>query len=924
MLKLSPVARSVQILMWSTGVVAGVSFSASAMAQADAALQRVEITGSSIKRVDAETALPVTVITRAQIENSGATTTEELLKRVSANSAMTSDTGQGTGYATSNANLRGLGANSTLVLLNGRRLANHPFGNIGGNASVDLNSIPFAAIERIEVLRDGASAVYGTDAVGGVINFITRKDYQNGEVSIRYGDTQAKIGGSEKGATLALGFGSLATDNFNVLLTANVQRNARIRSIDQALYNRGVTEVPNSDPPSSSAPFPGYISTDFGPVAPGAYPEAILGSNYTACGGATSFVTVGGAPTPSGGQQRGCRFIYAATLDNMPDSDKSDFYGRATFNVSSNHQLFLEGSFARNHTIGRVAPTPIKYGFGPFHADINDFYHVLMPITSKYYPRAFMASLGIPEPTSGMAEIGLRAVPAGNRVSDNTNEQQRLVAGASGTVMGWDYDTGINVSKASGLLNYSGYVHEDRFLTALASGDLNPFGPGDAASEAAWKYAAMDGDMRKSTSTVTAFDFKVSKELMQMAGGNMGLAIGTDLRREEASDTPVNSDYALGKHIGGEGTVPATSASRTLSAVFAELNVPFAKGWEATLAARHDSYSDFGSSFNPKASVRYQPSRELVFRAAAGTGFRAPTLWDVNSPPSFSNTADTVLDPACPNPAEIEGRCNSQVVTKSTAAASLKPETSRQFSFGMVFEPIKAMSITLDYWRIRKNDQIGVIAADTLMTTPALATRFSNRIKRGPDGYILFVETPVDNLGDLQTSGLDFDIRGRVNMGGSGKLNLGFAGTYVNSYESQKYAGGEVSQFAGTGGDGSVAPVPKWQTTTTAEWLYGSVGVTLEHTFTQGWLESVTSVCNNVGGDCVEGYQVKNASRFNLSMAYRGVKGMTARLGVRNLFDQAPPFTASASYGSHAAGYAASFTDPRGRFFYGSLAYQFK
>ena len=257
MLKLSPVARSVQILVWSTGVVAGVSLSATALAQTDTSLQRVEITGSSIKRVDAETALPVTVITRAQIQNSGATTTEELLKRVSANSAMTSDTGQGTGYATANANLRGLGANSTLVLLNGRRLANHPFGNIGGNASVDLNSIPFAAIDRIEVLRDGASAVYGTDAVGGVINFITRKDYQNGEVSVRYGNTQSNIGGSEKGATLALGFGNLATDNFNVLLTANVQRNSRIRAIDQGLYNRGVTEVPNSDPPSSSAPFPG-------------------------------------------------------------------------------------------------------------------------------------------------------------------------------------------------------------------------------------------------------------------------------------------------------------------------------------------------------------------------------------------------------------------------------------------------------------------------------------------------------------------------------------------------------------------------------------------------------------------------------------------------------------------------------------------
>ena len=894
-----------------------------ANAQEQQQLQRVEITGSSIKRVDAETALPVTIITRQQIEASGATTTEDLLRRVSANSAMTSDSTQGVGYATANANLRGLGANSTLILLNGRRLANHPFGNIGGSVAVDLNSIPFIAIERIEVLRDGASAVYGTDAVGGVINFITRRDYQNGEVSVRYGDTQAKIGGSEKGGSLAVGFGNLDKDRFNVLLTANTVKSSRVRAIDQGLYNRNVQEIPNSDPPSSSAPFPGYIQTSLGPIAPGAYPEANLGSAYTECGNATSFVTVG-AMLPGGKTQRGCRFIYAATLDNLPDADKMDVFGRVTFALTSEDRLFVEGSYARNHTIGRVAPTPIKYGFGPYHADINDFFHVLMPVTSKYYPRAFMASLGIPEPANGLAEIGLRAVPAGNRVSDNTNEQLRFVAGATGVMFGWDYDGALNVAKASGLLNYSGYIHEDRFLTALLTGNLNPFGPGDAASDALWKAAGMDGDMRKSTSTVTAFDFKVSKELMPMAGGNMGLAMGTDLRREEADDKTLNADYAAGKHIGGEGTVPNTSASRTITAFFAELNMPFAKGWEATLAARSDNYSDFGSTFNPKASIRFQPSKSLLFRAAAGTGFRAPTLWDVNSPPSFSNTADTVQDPACPNPAEVQGRCNSQVVTRSTAASSLKPEKSQQFSAGMVFEPTKSMTLSLDYWNIEKKDQIGVIAAESLLNTPALATRFASRIKRGPDGYIQYVETPVDNLGDLKTSGIDIDVRGRVDLGGHGRLNLGIAGSYVYSYEAQKYAGGASTEFVGTGGDGSVPPIPKWQHSATAEWVYGNAGVTLEHVFTSGWMESVASVCNNVGGDCVEGYQVKNSSRFNMSAMYKGIKDVTMRFGIRNLLDTEPPYTASASFGSHAAGYAASFTDPRGRYFYGSLSYQFK
>ncbi|MDC8770159.1 TonB-dependent receptor [Roseateles albus] len=887
-------------------------------AMAQESLERVSVTGSSIKRLDAETALPVTVITRAQIEASGATNTEDLLRRVSANSAMVSDTGQGTGYGTSNANLRGLGPNSTLVLLNGRRLANHPFGNIGGAASVDLNSIPFAAIERIEVLRDGASAVYGSDAVAGVINFITRKDYRNGEVSVRYGNTEAGIGGTEKGATVAVGFGDMASDGFNILLTGNVQKNSRIKSIDQGFYNRGVTQIPGSDPPSSSAPFPGYIE---GLIGPGAYPE-YPDPRFTQCGEPTSFVVVR-SPSPNGLERRTCRFIYAATLDNMPDQDKYDAFGRLTYNLSKDHQLFVEGSYASNHGIGRVAPTPIREGFGPFNAEKFAFEPVLMPVTSKYYPRDILTKLGYTVPATGMEGIALRAIPAGNRISDNTNTQARFVIGSSGVLGGWDYDTGFNYAQAKGLLDYKGYINEDRFLKALATGNLNPFGPGDAASDALWKSAAMEGKMRESKSTVTAFDFKVSKELMAMAGGNMGLATGFDVRREEADDKPLNAEYAAGKHIGGEGTVPHTTASRDLAAVFAELNMPFAKGWEAGLAARYDHYSDFGSTFNPRASLRFQPTKALMLRTAYGTGFRAPTLWDVNSPPSFSNTADSVTDPACPDPAELGGRCNTQVPTKSSASSSLKPETSKQFTAGLVFEPAKEVSLTLDYWNINKKDTIGVIAADTLLTTPDLLKKFGSRVKRNAAGFILFVETPVDNLGDLKMSGFDVDVRGRIALSeGSGRINLGLAGSYVANYDAQKYTGGATGKFAGTGGDSTIAPVPRWQHTLSAEWQYSAFSFMVENVYTRGWTESAASVGANVGVEVA--HRVSNSDRFNMSAAYKGIKNVTARLGIRNVFDSEPPYTASSSYGSHAAGYAASFTDPRGRFWYGSLAYQFK
>ncbi|MFG6446682.1 TonB-dependent receptor [Roseateles sp. BYS180W] len=911
-------------------------------------LDKVTVTGSSIKRLESETALPVTVVTREQIEKTGATSTEEVLKRLSANSAMFSDTTQGAGYATSNANLRGLGANSTLVLLNGRRLANHPFGSIGGSASVDLNSIPFAAIERIEVLRDGASAVYGTDAVGGVINFITRKDYRSGEVSLRYGNTEANIGGAEKGASLALGFGDLASQGFNVLLTANVQKNTRLRAVDQQFYNRGVQEVPGSAPPSSSAPFPGYIESL---IAPGAYPELNPGANYTSCGNGTSFVVDTGAVSPNGTSIRRCRFIYAATLDNLPDQDKGDLFGRLTLNLNKDHQLFAEGSFARSHSIGRIAPTPIRYGFGPFNAQKFDFEPVLMPVSSKYFPLALLTQMGIGAKNvyktdangapvldkdgnrilqyrgydndgDGFAEVALRAIPAGNRINDNTNTQQRLVVGATGQLSGWDYDTALNVSRAQGLLNYKGYVQEARFLEALKTGNLNPFGPGDAKDAELWRYAAMEGDMRKSSSTTTAFDFKVSRELMAMRGGAMALAAGVDLRRESADDKPLNADYAAGNHIGGEGSVPATKASRTVKAVFSELSMPFAKGWEASLAARFDHYSDFGSTFNPRASLRFQPMRELLLRAAAGTGFRAPTLWDVNSPPSFSNTADSVNDPECPDPSEVEGRCATQLPTRSAAASGLKPEKSRQFSLGAVIEPSANLSVAVDYWRIAKRDQIGVIAANTLLQTPELYSRFKSRVHRNADGFVLFVDTPVDNLGELRTSGVDLDVRGRLNLGNAGRLNLGYAGTYVAQYDSQKYAGGPFGSFAGTGGDSTLAPVPRWMHTASAEWQLKDLSLVLEHTYVRGWVESAESVDANIG--VAEPHAVASTQRVNMSMAYRGFKNTTLRIGVRNLFNEEPPYVASSSYGSHASGYAASFADPRGRYWYAGLSYQFK
>ena len=896
----------------------------SALAQESQKLERIQITGSSIKRVESETALPVTVISRDAIEKSGAVNVEDILRRLSVNSAQLSDSTQGAGYATSNANLRGLGANSTLVLLNGRRLAGHPFGSIGGSVAVDLNSIPFAAIERIEVLRDGASAIYGTDAVAGVINFITRKDYDKGELTVRYGQPEKNVGGKEHGGSIAFGTGNLDKDGYNFLVTANIKEQTRLEANKQGWYWRHATEVPGSIPPTSFRAYPGRLM-DIG-ITPGAYTNP--GANMAACDPGNTVVQVAGK-TPNGVDDvKRCRAIYAAMLDNLPDSTKTDLFARGTFRIDADNQWFIEASAARNHTTGRAAPTPVDGSAMKVGADGN-YPNVLMPVTSKYFPTALLTRLGYTPADYvsatiggvGYTEIAYRSLDRGNRVSDNNNEQYRVVVGANGLFSGWDYDIGLNVAQARGTLNYSGYLLQEPFLAAMKTGNVNPFGPNDAAGVALLDGAALEGKVRQSKGTTIVLDAKVSRELMKMDGGMMAIAMGVDLRREKADDKPTNIEYSKGSHIGGEGSVPATMASRNISAIYSELSIPFAKGWEAAVAARYDKYSDFGGSFNPRVALRFQPSKEMLFRASAGTGFRAPTLWDVNSPVSNTNTADPQVDPDCPAGKADSPLCNTQFNVQLSSDKNLKPEKSRQFAFGAVFEPIRDISVAVDYWNIMKKDQIGVISGDTLMAEPGLYAQYKNRVKRTTAGFISYIETPVENLGELKTSGIDIDIKSGVRLGDFGRLGIGFASTYTLKYELQNGKGLPFTDYVGKSLGGN-PPVPEWQHTLSFDWTLGSWNVALENVFTKGWEESAAVVNTNLGVDAP--YQVKNTSRWNLAISYRGFKDLRLALGARNAFDQDPPFVASSSYGSHAAGFAGSFADPRGRFIYGTVTYQFK
>jgi iron complex outermembrane receptor protein len=483
-------------------------------------------------------------------------------------------------------------------------------------------------------------------------------------------------------------------------------------------------------------------------------------------------------------------------------------------------------------------------------------------------------------------------------------------------------DTALNLAQARGSLNYEGYLLQEPYLAALATGNVNPFGPNDAAGVALLDAAQLKGNVRKSKATTLVADVKASRELMQMDGGAMALALGADFRKDKADDKPTNIEYSRGSHIGGEGSVPATSASRSVYAVFGELALPFTKELEATVAARYDHYSDFGGSFNPMVRLRYQPSKQLLLRASAGTGFRAPTLWDVNSPVSNTNTADPQVDPDCPAGQADSPLCNTQFNVQLSSSPNLKPEKSRQFTAGIVFEPMRDVVMSLDYWNIQKRDQIGVISGDTLMAEPGLYERYKSRVKRTSAGFISYIETPVENLGELKTAGLDLDIRTSFKLGDLGKLGVSYTGTRVMTYDLQNGKGEPFTDYVGKSLGGN-APVPEWQHTLAFDWTMGDFNVALENVFTKGWTESAAVVRHQPRTSNAP-YNVKDTSRWNLAVSYKGFKDLKLTLGARNVTNEEPPFVASSSYGSHAAGFAGSFADPRTRIWYATASYQFK
>jgi len=867
---------------------------------ADASSDRIVITGSAIKRIEAETSVPVTVIKVDELKRQGISSVEQIMQSLSAVQMTTNAAqaiGAGTGGATF-ANMRGIGSNKTLVMLNGERIANNA---VDGSAP-DLNMIPFAAIDRIEVLRDGASALYGTDAIGGVINFITKRNFTGGTATVGF-DTPKLAGGKVKMGNVGFGKGDLGEDGYNIFGSLSLRKEEAIAGNQRDYNKRIVGGLSNSTDPAN---YTQDFSALYNPAAPG-------------CAG-TALISVA-----SGTQ---CKIVTPNFVDFSPKSDTASGMLKGTLRVSNSLDLGFEAFAAQNSVTTRVAPVP--YGGylmnptmpngqpNPYFptAHINPAFDDGTAGAPAFNPsRAFANPVNV---QPGFAYVFWRDFPNGPRSQENVNKQNRIMFTADGNNNGWDYSAKLSFNRNQvDQKLVGGYGNGDMIGEGLLEGIINPFGPQSAAGTALLQQAALNGLLQTATGTVTTAKGSASRELSDWmgAGRPVQMAVGAELRHENFVSR-ANSDFAaLVSASTGVDPSFVAKGTRNVTAVYTELNVPVKKNLDVTGSLRHDHYSDFGGTTNPKLAFRFQPVSTLLVRGSASTGFRAPSLYELYGSQSYTNTAGNFNNPInCPGGNAIAGasagaNCDSQFQVLNGGNTALKPEKATNYTLGFVLEPAKNLTTSIDFWQINLTNQISSIPQSTLFGTYPLFSQYFNYAQPGnllsitsncPGARCGYVDQRLQNLGALNTSGVDLGLQYRLRSE-IGQFDTAIQSTWIGKYEYQDYPGGPFNQNVGIySGSG---PIFRWQHNLAVNWSQGQYSAGLAIHYKSGYVDFKPT---NV------------VSAYSTADVYAGwmpVKGVNLVAGIRNLANAAPPFTNQADL-FQAGGWDSRYASPYGRTYY--------
>ncbi|MEE4296338.1 MAG: TonB-dependent receptor [Wenzhouxiangella sp.] len=682
---------------------------------------RITVTGSRIKRIDAEGALPVTVIDREAIELSGESNAADLIRSIPFNTSGSFRPQSGSSaQAVSEIGLRGLGASRTLVLVNGRRM---PLAPLTG-ASADLNMIPMGAIERIEILTDGASAVYGSDAIGGVVNVVLRSDFEGAEIMAGVASVEPK-GGDRKEAYATFGTSS---DTTSIIGGASYNQRDIIFARDFFFVNPGASIYGNNFTTIDSDGFDLFNWT--------ALPNACSFSNQPA------FYINQTAGSLTG---ESCAYDFTRVSADEASVTNQSIFLRADHEFADDWNIYSDMWVAKTRSFGRYAPVPDSSFFNT-PVTPNSINNPTNPDSPMFDP-----SLGL-EPQD--VNVWHRFDALGNRDNFVDSELYDLVLGVRGMIGEVEVEAGARWTRNKVFDIGYNYLVRSTAYNFIEDGIyelFDPFGAPDSVLNA----------MKATVSRISKFDqnqfyANAAFDLGEINDAPISWFVGTEFR-DEIYDDQYDSLSEAGQIGGSSGN--SAGGQRDVSSLFGEVLIPAFEGFELSLAARYDDYSDYGSDFSPKVSFRYEPIDGYVFRASWGEGFRAPDFPSLTQAEAFS--ADSVADPqSCINQGQPQN-CTLQVNAFRIANPDLGSEQSEQFALGFAFQPVDWFSGTLDYADIEITDRINFFSSQELINLENAGdpTPAGLGVTRSPNGSIVRIDTGFGNEGVVETSFLDLNLR---------------------------------------------------------------------------------------------------------------------------------------------------------------------
>jgi iron complex outermembrane receptor protein len=893
MFKINPIAGG--ILQAFGGVAGAVLAMGPATAQQATTLERVEVTGSSIKRIAAETAAPIETISKEDIQASGLQTIEQVVRAVTANNNGSIASSFTNGFSASGTavSLRGLGPNYTLVLLNGRRFGNFPLADDGHASYADISQIPFDAVERIEVLKDGASSVYGSDAVAGVVNIILRQQYTGFTADASAG-TNVSGKGSNFKAAATYGLGDLTKDRFNAFVTADYMKQKANPYNEQKKWIG-----------TNNLTFMGLPDFRFGDGSVSS--NSTLGNvrSVSPTGGGTLGPLTAlypGACAPANQSGPFCLYDVKDWTDIQPEIERWNLLAKGTFNFTQSIQGYAEVSYFNVDTHTRNTPPAMR----------ANWYDPLNQTIASSTVTAFLP-VGHPDNPFNATNQGARLyytdAALGGRDTDYSSGTQRYLAGLKGTTMKWDWDMfGQYIQTDTDVTRYHFYSY-DRLLQGLAG--TGPYGyyrigaNANLNDPAIYQWIAPDRSYTL-TSKTTNFKANATRDIADLAGGPLGIAVGYEYRKEE-----INNPGVPGTDTGNVVGLGYSAAfgSQTNNAVYGELYAPLLKTLEMGLGLRWDDYgTDIGSTTNWKGTVKWTALPNLVLRGTYATGFRAPGLYETstaNATAGYTSVVDPIRCPVTGLPAD----CQATTLTVNTGNPFIKPEKTKNYTLGFIWEPVRDLSGGITYWNITVDDQITIGSAQAVVNNPAnfpaaTISRDTNDLPGvANSGTLLSVSTPFQNANTVKTDGFDVDMRWRLPLQNNmGTLTTDFTWTRVLSYTQT--LGGETYEYVGTQGNydvssGSATPKDRFNLAMT--WTPGPWSMTGTVRYVSGY-QSIPYQGVTTPDECLSALDtgschIGSFTTLDLSGKYTGFKNWEIYGSIVNVFNRVAPFNPAAAYG---------------------------